>query len=132
MDKLPDLYAFDCGQIVGARCMSHSISKIVKQTGFSRSTVSRECMDDGQKTSDRANFKRQLGLTVCSKRRLRHIVRSQRSQILAQITIHLNDGGRRTVSKWPVQQSLHSMGFGSRRCTRVPLLIAHHWVARLA
>ncbi|GFW56411.1 transposable element Tc1 transposase [Trichonephila clavipes] len=35
MDKLPDLDAFDYGQIVGARRMVPSISEIVRQLGFS-------------------------------------------------------------------------------------------------
>ena len=49
---MPDLDAFDRGQIVGVRRMGHSISEIVRQLGFSRSTVSRvyqEYMDGGKK-----------------------------------------------------------------------------------
>ncbi|GFU82637.1 putative transposable element [Trichonephila clavipes] len=71
------------------------------------------------KTSDRANCKGQLALTVIGERRLRRIVCRQRSQTLAQITTQLNDGVIRTVSKWTVQCSLHRMGFGSRRPMRV-------------
>ncbi|GFX18022.1 hypothetical protein TNCV_1577011 [Trichonephila clavipes] len=41
MGKLPDLDAFDRRHIVGARCMGHSISEMVRQLEFSRSTVSR-------------------------------------------------------------------------------------------
>ncbi|GFU29330.1 HTH_Tnp_Tc3_2 domain-containing protein [Trichonephila clavipes] len=80
-----------------------------------------------KKPSDRANYKGQLALTARDERRLRRIVRT-----LAQITTHFNDGASRTVSKWTVQRSLHRMGFGSRRPTRVPLLNAHHRAARLA
>ncbi|GFX99619.1 hypothetical protein TNCV_5026721 [Trichonephila clavipes] len=56
-------------------------------------------MDGGQKTSDRANCKGQLVLTVRGERRLRRIVRSQQSTTVAQITTQLNDGASRTVSK---------------------------------
>ncbi|GFY02438.1 uncharacterized protein TNCV_3503191 [Trichonephila clavipes] len=80
MGQLPDLDAFDRGQIVGARCMGHSISEIVRQLGFPRSTVSRvyqEYMDGGQKTSGRVSCRGQLALTVGGERRSRQIVRRQ-------------------------------------------------------
>ncbi|GFY13578.1 transposable element Tcb2 transposase [Trichonephila clavipes] len=67
MGKLPDLDAFDRGQIVRARRMGHLISEIVRRLGFSRSTVSRvyqECMEGGQKTSDWVNCTGKLSLTV--------------------------------------------------------------------
>ncbi|GFV64633.1 HTH_Tnp_Tc3_2 domain-containing protein [Trichonephila clavipes] len=56
-------------------------------------------MDGGQKTRDQTNYKGQLALTVCGERRLRHIVRSQGSQTLGQITTQLNDNVSCTVSK---------------------------------
>ncbi|GFW77030.1 transposable element Tc1 transposase [Trichonephila clavipes] len=65
------------------------------------------------------------------KRRLRRIVRSQRSQTLAQITTKLNDSASRTVIKRTVQRSFHRLGFGGRRPTKVPLINARHWAARL-
>ncbi|GFW89890.1 HTH_Tnp_Tc3_2 domain-containing protein [Trichonephila clavipes] len=81
--------------------MGHSISEIVKQLGYSRLTVSGVCqeyMGGGQKSSEWANCKGQLALTVRGKRRPRRIVRSQRSLTLAQILIQLNDDASRTVS----------------------------------
>ncbi|GFW74287.1 hypothetical protein TNCV_2524901 [Trichonephila clavipes] len=77
-------------------------------------------MEDGQKTSVRANWKGQLTLTVRGEKRPRRIARSQRSQILAQITPRLKDGASCTVSKWIVQCSLHRMGVRSHRTTIVP------------
>ncbi|GFV35662.1 HTH_Tnp_Tc3_2 domain-containing protein [Trichonephila clavipes] len=135
MNKLPDLDAFDCGQIVGAQRMVHSISEIVRQLGFSRLTVSRiyqEYTDGGQKTSDRSNCRGQLVLKIRGEIRLKRIIRSQRSQTLAKITIQLNDGANRTVSKWTMQRLLHRMCFRSHRPTRVPLLNARLRAARLA
>ncbi|GFU50338.1 HTH_Tnp_Tc3_2 domain-containing protein [Trichonephila clavipes] len=84
-----------------------------------------------KKTSDRADCKEQLVLTVQGEKWFWRIVRSQRSQTLAQITTQLNDGARRTVSKWTVPLSLHRMGFGTRRPTRVPLINVRHRAARL-
>ncbi|GFU89442.1 hypothetical protein TNCV_4875571 [Trichonephila clavipes] len=52
MGKLPDIDTFDCKQIVDVRRMNHSISEIVRQLGFSRTTVSgayQEYLDGGQK-----------------------------------------------------------------------------------
>ncbi|GFX83527.1 hypothetical protein TNCV_324761 [Trichonephila clavipes] len=66
-DKLPDLDAFNRGQIVGV----HSISDIVRQLRFSSSTVSRVIPRTHRwwtKTSDRANCKGQLALTVRSEK----------------------------------------------------------------
>ncbi|GFV64349.1 HTH_Tnp_Tc3_2 domain-containing protein [Trichonephila clavipes] len=94
MGKLPNLDVFSSGQIVGARCMGHSICKIVTQLRFSRSNLLRvyqEYMNDGRKTNDRANCKGQLALTVGDERWLKRIVRCQRRQTLAQITTQLND-----------------------------------------
>ncbi|GBM70335.1 hypothetical protein AVEN_244446-1 [Araneus ventricosus] len=65
MDKTSDLDAFYRGQIVGARRLGHSIYEIVRELGYSRSTVSRvyrEYTDGGKKTSDQANCKGQLAL----------------------------------------------------------------------
>ncbi|GFV17227.1 HTH_Tnp_Tc3_2 domain-containing protein [Trichonephila clavipes] len=106
-----------------------------QQLRFTRSRVSRvyrEYMDGGKKSSDCANCKGQLDLTVRCERRLRCIVNSQRSQTFAQIITQLNDGASRTVTKWTVQRSLHRMGFGSHQPTREPLLNARHRATRLA
>ncbi|GFW33452.1 HTH_Tnp_Tc3_2 domain-containing protein [Trichonephila clavipes] len=70
-------------------------------------------MDGRQKISDQANCKGQLTLTVRGERRLRRIIRSQRSQTLAQTTTQLNDGASRTFSKRTVQRSLYRMDFGT-------------------
>ncbi|GFT89743.1 HTH_Tnp_Tc3_2 domain-containing protein [Trichonephila clavipes] len=85
-----------------------------------------------KKTSDQANSKGQLVLTVRGERWIRCILRSQRSQTLVQITTQLNDGVSRTVSKRTVRHSLHRIGFGSRRPTRVQFFNAHYRAARLA
>ncbi|PRD26942.1 UNVERIFIED_CONTAM: hypothetical protein NCL1_36709 [Trichonephila clavipes] len=89
-------------------------------------------MDGGQKTRDQTNYKGQLALTVCGERRLRHIVRSQGSQTLGQITTQLNDNVSCTVNKRTVQRSLHRMGFESHRPTRVLLINARHRAVLLA
>ncbi|GFX60089.1 HTH_Tnp_Tc3_2 domain-containing protein [Trichonephila clavipes] len=89
-------------------------------------------MEAGQNTSDRANCKGHLALALRGERRLRRIVRSQRSQTLAQITTQLNEGVSCTVSKQTVQHSLHRMGFRSHRPMSVSLLNYRHRAASLA
>ncbi|GBM53755.1 Transposable element Tcb2 transposase [Araneus ventricosus] len=81
MGKTSDLDAFNRRQIVGARHMDHSISEIVRERGFSRSTVLRvyrEYTDGGKKTSDRAICKGQLTLNERGVRRLSRIAREHR------------------------------------------------------
>ncbi|GFX58312.1 hypothetical protein TNCV_204991 [Trichonephila clavipes] len=65
------------------------------------------------------NCKEKPALIVCSESWFRHISRRQRSQILAQISIQLNDGASRRVIKLIVQLLLNSMGFGSHRAVWV-------------
>ncbi|GFU55799.1 hypothetical protein TNCV_753371 [Trichonephila clavipes] len=65
--KLPDLDAFNHEQIVGAQRMGQSVSEIIRQLEFLRSTVSRvyqEYMMPDKKTSSRKNCKDQLALTL--------------------------------------------------------------------
>ncbi|GFV76558.1 hypothetical protein TNCV_4727781 [Trichonephila clavipes] len=90
--------------------MGHSVSKIVKQQGLSRSTMARCVVRDG----------------------FRCIVRSQRVQTLAQITTQWNEDASRTVRNRIVQRSLHLMGFRSIRPMRVPLVNGRYGAARLS
>ncbi|GFU74193.1 hypothetical protein TNCV_2347731 [Trichonephila clavipes] len=59
------------------------------------------------------NCKQLLALTVRGERRLRRIVRRQRSQTLVQITTQLNDSSSPLVSKQTMQNSLHRMDWGA-------------------
>ncbi|GFW16917.1 hypothetical protein TNCV_2760451 [Trichonephila clavipes] len=83
-----------------------------------------------KKTSDWANCKGQLALIMQTERdherRLKSIVRSHRTHILAQITSQLNDGASRTFSKQTVQRSLQLMGFGSCLPTRLNSLLGRY------
>ncbi|GFT32468.1 hypothetical protein TNCV_4484661 [Trichonephila clavipes] len=58
--KLPESDTLRNGQIVGVRCMGHSISEIVRQLEFTKPTVSRvyqKYMNAGPKTSKQAKDK---------------------------------------------------------------------------
>ncbi|GFV40360.1 uncharacterized protein TNCV_4092241 [Trichonephila clavipes] len=75
-------------------------------------------MNGEQKTSDRANCKAQLALTVRGESRLMRIECVQRSQTLGQITTQLNNGASRTTSKRAVERSLlRAVNLRDYRCS---------------
>lgn len=100
MGKISDLAAFDHEQIVGACRMDHSVSEIVRELEFSRSTVSRAYRQHatGGKNCDRVSCKGQSVLNECGVIWLNRIVRSQRhylklppSWILVPVALALID-----------------------------------------
>ncbi|GFS60723.1 DDE_3 domain-containing protein [Trichonephila clavipes] len=64
-----------------------------------------------EKSGDRGKLQRTI-ILYRGERRLRRIVRCERSQTLAQTTTQLSEGACRTVSKRTVQCSLHHTDFG--------------------
>lgn len=104
MDKTGDLYDFDRWEMIGIKNMGHSVSEIIRELGFSRSTVSRAYREytkrrEGGGINSRANCKRQSDLHFRGSRWLSHIVHSQRSQTIAQTTIQLNQGACHIINK---------------------------------
>ncbi|GFW96921.1 HTH_Tnp_Tc3_2 domain-containing protein [Trichonephila clavipes] len=65
-------------------------------------------------------------------RRLTNIIKRDRRAILPQIAADINAGPSTSVTVRTIQRNIISMGFRSRRPTRVPLLTARHKVLRLA
>ncbi|GFU40614.1 hypothetical protein TNCV_3230071 [Trichonephila clavipes] len=89
--------------------MGHSISKIIRQLGFSTvSRVYQEYTDDGQKANDWENCKGQLALTVRGERRLRlkwarHLIRLDHNRVAKKIFVARLYGTRKRGSlrlKW--------------------------------
>ncbi|GFX65877.1 hypothetical protein TNCV_12981 [Trichonephila clavipes] len=91
MSNLPDLDAFDRGQIAGINKNSIDSERLHLISDF--------CMNMKDDRACKQTFGGQQS--------------SQQRQTLAQITTQLNDGTSRTVSKRTVPRSLHRMGFGS-------------------
>jgi hypothetical protein len=115
---------------VGARCMGHSISEVVLTFDISRSTVSRvyvEYLMEDITTHCRQRSGRPRVLNDCDQPHRARIVCGNRQAALAEITPIFNVGGARHTSGRPVQRSLDTMGYRSRRLTKVPLLTPRYW-----
>lgn len=130
-----ELTDFERGMLVGARRMGHSIADIVSEFNIPRSTVSRVCREYGISgiTSHHGQRSgRPPALNDRDRRRLCRIVNVNRHATLRQITAGINVGRTRDVSDRTVRRNLSSLGYGSRRPTRVPLLTARHRLQRLS
>jgi len=115
--------AFECGMVVGARRMGHSISEVVQEFGFPWSTVSRvyrEWVNEGVTVYNRLHTGRPQALNDRDRGNLRPVVTRDRKANLQQITAEFNTGRDRDVSQWTMRQNMRVLGYGSRRPTRVP------------
>ena len=128
-----ELTDFERGMLVGARRMGHAISDIVREFNIPRSTVSRVCREyriSGITSHHGQRSGRPRALNDRDRRRLRRVVNANRQATLRQITAEINVGRTRDVSGRTVRRNLSSLGYASRRPTRVPLLTARHECTR--
>ncbi len=105
--------------------MEYSISEIVSEFNIPRCTVSRVCHEyliSGITSHHGLRSKRPRALNDRDQRRVRRVVRGNRLVTLHEMTAEINVGCTMDVSVRTVQRNLVSMGYGSRRPTRVPLL----------
>lgn len=130
-----ELTAFERGMVVGARRMGHSISEIVSEFNIPRSTVSRVCREyliSGITTHHGQRSGRPRALNERDQRQVRRIISSNRQVTLREMTAEINVSRTTNVCVRTVQRNVTSMGYGSRRPTRVPLLDARHRLQRLS
>nr|XP_042913948.1 uncharacterized protein LOC122274062 [Parasteatoda tepidariorum] len=135
MQRRRELTAFERGMIVGARRMGHSISDVVKEFGFPRSTVSRvyrEWVNEGVTVHNRHHTWRPQALNDRDRRNLRRVETQDWRANVLQITTKFNTGRDRDVSQWTIRRNIRVLGYESRRPTRVPLLTQRHRTIRLA
>ncbi len=115
---------FDKGQIVMARRLGQSISKIASLVRCSRSAV----VDIYQKWSKEGTVvNRRQGH---GKPRLARVTRSRRWATVAHIAQEVNAGSDGKVSEYTVHHSLLPMGLHSHRPVRVPMLTPVHRLKR--
>ena len=135
MTAQQELTDFERGMLVGARRMGHAISDIVREFNIPRSTVSRVCREYliSGITSHHGHCSGRLpALNDRDQRRLRRFVNANRQTTLHQITTEINVGRMRDMSGRTVRRNLSSLGYASRRLTRVPLLTARHHFQRIS
>ncbi|GFT02692.1 transposable element Tcb1 transposase [Trichonephila clavipes] len=90
MGKAADLSDFDRGQIVMARRLGTSISETARLLGCSRSTVVStyaKWMNDSETSSRRHGVGRLHAIKEKGHRRLSRMVKQNRSQTVAQLTV---------------------------------------------
>ena len=109
-----DLSEFECGVIVCAREMGHSISEVAMKFGFSRRTISRvyhEYRESGKKLNLRHRCGRKKIMQERDQRRLTRIIKRDRRAILLQIAADFNVGPSSSVSLRTIQRNIIDMGF---------------------
>ncbi|GFW51763.1 transposable element Tcb1 transposase [Trichonephila clavipes] len=117
MGKAADLSNFVRGQIVMARKLGTSISKIARVVGCSRYTVVSiytKWMNDSETSSRRHGVGRPHAIKEKSHRRLFRMVKKNRSQTVAQLTAQYNAGPSRIVLDYTVQRTLLDMWLNSK------------------
>uniref|UniRef100_A0A8C5M1K7 Transposase n=1 Tax=Leptobrachium leishanense TaxID=445787 RepID=A0A8C5M1K7_9ANUR len=127
MGKQCDVTAFEHGMIVGARSHGASISKTAECVKCSRAAVVKvfkEWTVSRKSGSVCANCGRQRLVNVRAERRVARLVQDNRMATVHQITADLNQGSSQMISERAIRRTLHSMGYGSRRPVRTPLLSA--------
>ncbi|GBM23434.1 Transposable element Tcb1 transposase [Araneus ventricosus] len=134
MEKAAALSEFDRGQIVMARKLATSITETARLVGCSRSAVvsiHAKWINDGDNKSKRQGVGRPRVIKEKGRRRLSRLVKQNRRQTVAQLTVQYNAGPSASVSEYSVQRTLLDMELCSRRPTRVPLLTNRHRQLRL-
>ncbi|GBM35726.1 hypothetical protein AVEN_58408-1 [Araneus ventricosus] len=130
-----DLSNFERDVIVGAREMEHSISEVVMEFRYSRTTVSRvycEHRVSGKTSNLRHRCDRKKTLKERDRRRLTRNLRRVRRATLPQIAANFNVGALISVNVRTVELTIIDMSFRSRSATRVLLLTARHTALCLA
>ncbi|GBM59333.1 hypothetical protein AVEN_207089-1 [Araneus ventricosus] len=134
MGKAADLSEFDRGQIVMARRLGTSITETARLVGCSRFAVvciHAKWINDGDTNSRRQGVGHPRVIKEKGRRRLSRLVKQNRRQTVAQLTVQYNAGPSASVSEHTVQRTLLDMGLCSRHPTRVPLLTKRHRQLRL-
>lgn len=128
MGKGKDLSEFDKGQIVMAKRLGESSSRISALVGCSRSTVIsiyQKWCKEGEAASRRQGHGRPRLIDALGERRLASMVESDRTATVAQIAEKVNAGSQRKVSEHTVHRSLLRMGLRRRQVSASMLADVH-------
>ncbi|GBN13400.1 hypothetical protein AVEN_69185-1 [Araneus ventricosus] len=116
------------------RRLGTSITETARLVSFSRSevvSIHANWINDGDTSSRRQGVARPRVIKEKGRRRLSRLVKQNRRQTMAQLTVQYNAGSSASVSEQTVQRTLLDMGLCNRRPTRVILLTKRHRQLRL-
>ncbi|XP_067141717.1 uncharacterized protein [Centruroides vittatus] len=122
---MSELSEFERGQIVGARMVGASITKVAKMFGVSRGTVSKiytAYRTSGKTSSAKSQRGRKCVLSDCDRRSLKRIVTKNKKTTAAKVTAELNMELTNPVSTKTVQRELHEQGISGRAAIPKPLI----------
>lgn len=122
---MAELTEFERGQIVGARMVGASVTKVSEMFGVSRGTVSKittAYMRGGKTKSDKHQRGRKNVLDDRDKRTLRRIVVRNKKTTAAKVTAELNATLTNPVSTKTVRRELHKQGISGRAAIPKPLI----------
>lgn len=128
MGKGKDLSDFDKGQIVMAKRLGESSSRISALVGCSRSTVIaiyQKWCKEGEAASRRQGHGRPRLIDTLGERRLARLVESDRTATVAQIAEKVNAISDKKVSSHTVHRSLLRMGLRRKKVSASMLANVH-------